>query len=169
VFHTHRSLTMRKSLKMAAVLLCVLPSVASARESMEARAVRLSRAYLGAWSSNSSAALRQVSFIYGPRVRFYGRILSRSGLHAEKRRFIQRWPIRRYALRSGTVRVLCSPAKARCTLNGVIDWRTESPSRAVRAHGSARFAQEIDFSTGRPLVVAESGSVLKKARRTTHG
>jgi hypothetical protein len=160
---------MRKSLTVPAILLCVLPSVASARGSMEATAVRLSRAYLGAWSSNSSASLRQVSFIYGPRVRFYGRVLSRSGLHAEKRRFIQRWPIRRYALRPGTVRVSCSPLKARCTLNGVIDWRTESPSRAVRAHGSARFVQGFDFSTGRPLIVFESGSVLKKARRITRG
>ena len=124
---------MRKSLKMAAVLLCVLPNVAAARGSMEANAFRLSRAYLGVWSSNSSAALQQVSLIYGPRVRFYGRVLNRSGLQAEKRRFIQRWPIRRYALRPGTVRVSCSPLKARCTLHGVIDWRTESPRRAVRA------------------------------------
>lgn len=160
---------MRKSLKMAAVLLCVLPNVAAARGSMEANAFRLSRAYLGVWSSNSSAALQQVSLIYGPRVRFYGRVLNRSGLQAEKRRFIQRWPIRRYALRPGTVRVSCSPLKARCTLHGVIDWRTESPRRAVRAHGSSWFVQGFDFSTGRPLIVSESGSVLKKGRRTTRG
>ena len=51
---------------MAAVLLCVLPNVAAARGSMEANAFRLSRAYLGVWSSNSSAALQQVGFIYGP-------------------------------------------------------------------------------------------------------
>ena len=160
---------MRKSLKMSAVLLCVLPNVAAARGSMEANAVRLSRAYLGVWSSNSSAALQQVSLIYGPRVRFYGRVLNRSGLQAEKRRFIQRWPIRRYALRPGTVRVSCSPLKARCTLHGMIDWRTESPRRAVRAHGSSRFVQGFDFSTGHPLIILESGSVLKNARRTTRG
>src|SRR5215203_6803505 len=136
---------------------------------MEAAAAKLSHHYLGVWSSNSSAAMRQVSFIYGSRVRFYGRLLNRSALHAEKRRFIQRWPIRRYALRPGTVRVSCSPLKARCTLHGVIDWRTESPRRAVRAHGSSWFVQGFDFSTGRPLIVSESGSVLKKGRRTTRG
>src|SRR5215208_6299859 len=160
---------MRKGLKVASILVRTLPSVAFARGSMEATAAKLSRAYLGVWSSNSSAAMRQVSFIYGSRVRFYGRLLRRSDLRAEKRRFIQRWPIRRYALRPGTVRVTCAPLKARCTLHGVIDWRTESPRRAVRAHGSSWFVQGFDFSTGRPLIVSESGSVLKKGRRTTRG
>jgi len=164
-----RSLTMRKGLKVASILLCTLPSVAFARDSMEATAAKLSRAYLGVWSSNSSAAMRQVSFIYGSRVRFYGRLLSRSDLHAEKRRFIQRWPIRRYALRPGTVRVTCAGPNARCTVRGVLDWRTESPSRGVEAHGSSRFVQAFDFSRGRPLIVSESGSVLKRARRTTRG
>src|SRR5215210_760510 len=119
------------------------------------------------WSSHSRAAMRQVSLVYGTRVRFYGRLLSRSDLQAEKRRFIQRWPIRRYALRPGTVRVACAARNARCTVSGVIDWRTESPSRGVQAHGSSRFVQAFDFSRGRPLIVSESGSVLKKARRTT--
>jgi len=138
---------MWKSLKLA-ILICVLPSVASARGSMEARAVELSRAYLGVWSSDSSAALRQVSSIYGPRVSFYGRVLTRSGLQAEKRRFIQRWPIRRYVLRPETVRIACSAPKARCTLKGVIDWRTESPSRAVRAHGSSGSYRALIFQQG---------------------
>ena len=146
---------MRKGLKMASILLCTLPSVAFARDSMEATAAKLSRAYLGVWSSNSSAAIRQVSFIYGSRVRFYGRLLSRSDLHAEKRRFIQRWPIRRYALRPGTVRVTCAGPNARCAVRGVLDWRTESPSRGVQAHGSSRFVQAFDFQEegpGAPLV-----------------
>jgi len=151
------------------ILLCTLPSVALSRGSMEAAAAKLSHDYLGVWSSNSSAAVRQVSFIYGSRVRFYGRLLSRSDLHAEKRRFIQRWPIRRYALRPGTVRVTCAGPNARCTVRGVLDWRTESPSRGVQAHGSSRFVQAFDFSRGRPLIVSESGSVLKRARRTTRG
>ena len=65
---------MRKSLTGASILLCTLPSVAVSRGSMEAAAARLSNDYLGMWSSNSSAAMRQVSFIYGSRVRFYGRL-----------------------------------------------------------------------------------------------
>jgi hypothetical protein len=168
--HSHLAeLTMRKSLTVASILLCTLPSVALSRGSMEAAAAKLSHDYLGVWSSNSSAAMRQVSFIYGSRVRFYGRLLSRSDLHAEKRRFIQRWPIRRYALRPGTVRVTCAGPNVRCTVRGVLDWRTESPSRGVQTHGSSRFVQAFDFSRGRPLIVSESGSVLKRGRRTTRG
>ena len=105
--------------------------------------------------------MRQVSFIYGSRVRFYGRLWRRSDLHAEKRRFIQRWPIRRYALRPGTVRVTCAGPNARCTVRGVLDWRTESPRRGAQAHGSSRFVQAFDFSRGRPLIVSEFGSVLE--------
>src|SRR5215210_1050770 len=134
---------MRKGLNVASILLCTLPSVAFARGSMEATAAKLSRSYLGVWSSNSSASIRQVNFIYDTRVRFYGRLLSRSDLHAEKRRFIQRWPIRRYALRPGTVRVTCAGPKARCAFRGVLDWRTESQSRVVQARGSSRFVQSF--------------------------
>ena len=146
-----------------------IPTPISSNATPSPAATKLSHDYLGMWSSNSSAAMRQVSFIYGSRVRFYGRLLSRSDLHAEKRRFIQRWPIRRYALRPGTVRVTCAAPNARCTVRGVLDWRTESPSRGVQAHGSSRFIQAFDFSRGRPLIVSESGSVLKRARRTTRG
>src|SRR5215203_2480929 len=79
--HSHLAeLTMRKSLTVASILLCTLPSVALSRGSMEAAAAKLSHHYLGVWSSNSSAAVRQVSFIYGSRVRFYGRHLNRSAL-----------------------------------------------------------------------------------------
>jgi hypothetical protein len=159
---------MRKSLTVAAIVLCTMPSVALSRGSMEAAAAKLSRDYLGVWSSNSSAAMRQVSFIYGSRVRFYGRLLSRSALHAEKRRFIQRWPIRRYALRSGTVRRMCG---AECEMHSSRSARLAHGEPEPRGSSPRLLAVRtgVRFFKRAPLIVSESGSVLKSARRTTRG
>ena len=40
---------------------------------------------------------------YAPQVRFYGRVTGLPALLAEKRRFVQRWPERRYQPRPGAL------------------------------------------------------------------
>ena len=154
---------MRITLRLAAATVGAVVSVSPVQAKMEQRAADLSRAYLEAWSFDTTAALRHVGELYAPRIRFYGRDLHRAALYVEKRRFIQRWPIRRYALRPGTVSVTCKAH--RCTVTGLMDWRAASPSRHAVAHGASRFVQTFDLSTGTPLIVAETGSVLQHAQR----
>src|SRR5215203_3871004 len=73
--------------------------------SMQQHSAEFARSYLQSWSSNPRAALDQVPQIYAPRTRFYGRLVDHRRLMREKAAFIQRWPVRHYAHRPGTMRV----------------------------------------------------------------
>ena len=72
---------MRISLSLAAAIVCGAVSISPAHANMEQRAADLSRAYLEAWSFDTTAALRHVGELYGPRIRFYGRDLHRAALY----------------------------------------------------------------------------------------
>ena len=130
---------------------------------MQQRSADLARSYLQTWSSNGRAALGQVPQLYAPRVRFYGRVLDRNKLLREKAVFFQRWPVRHYTHRPGTVRVSCDAGTRQCWVRSVIDWRAESRARRVVSRGASRFEQGIDLSGSRPVVFLESGAVLSHA------
>jgi len=132
---------------------------------MQQRSAALAHSYLQTWSSNARAALEQVPKLYAPRVRFYGRVLDRNGLMREKATFLQRWPVRRYAHRPGTMQVSCDAGSQRCLVRSVIDWHAESPARRVVSRGASRFEQGIDLSGSHPVVFLESGAVLSHAGR----
>jgi len=158
-------------LKVVAVLILAAtsPSVAFARATPGSRAAELSRAYLAVWSSNEATTLPRLKQVYAPQVRFYGRVLNHSGLLSEKRRFMKRWPVRRYALVPETVRVSCAAQGSTCTVTGLIQWKAENRARRAAAQGFSRFSQTFDFSLAKPMVVAETGSVLKQGRRSRRG
>ncbi len=158
---------MRKSSIPAvlALILASLPSAALAQTGMRTKAAELALAYLEHWSSDQRTTLAEVKQVYAPRVRFYGRTLSHSGLYSEKRRVAERWPVRTYEFNPGTGRVLCAAHSSKCTVTGLLRWKAENPNRRAVSQGLARFSQTFDFSTGRPVVVAENGSVVKSLRK----
>ena len=147
---------------------CPAPNVAQAGQagpasSLEQRSAQFAGSYLQVWSSSSRAAIAQVPRLYAPRVLFYGRVLDRRGLMREKARFIQRWPVRHYAHRPGTMRVSCDTHASKCMVRSVVDWRAESPARRAKSRGSSRFEQGIDFSAPKPVAFREGGSVISQA------
>src|SRR5215212_5128648 len=159
-----------RSVMAAFVLSCAaaFPSMVRSSEThsitnMQQCSAELARSYLQTWSSNSKAALDQVPQLYAPRTRFYGQLVDHRRLMREKAGFIQRWPVRHYAHRPGTMRVDCDAHSARCFVRSVIDWRTASPARRAVSRGIARFEQGIDLSGSRPVVFLEGGSVLASA------
>src|SRR3954469_10365916 len=145
-----------------------LPSVVQSNEArsvakLQKRSAEIAHSYLQTWSSDPRAALDQVPHLYAPRTRFYGQLVDHRRLMREKAGFIQRWPIRHYAHRPGSMRVVCEAHSARCFVRSVIDWRAASPARHAASRGSARFEQGIDLSGSRPVVFFEGGSVLASA------
>lgn len=123
---------------------------------MEARSAAIAETYLRTWSSNEGAAIGAVPYVYGPRVRFYGRDYSQRDLVAEKRRAIARWPSRDYRHRPGTMRVICNAAARKCAVRSIIDYRvTDGGGRQRR--GSSRFDLGISFAGARPVILYESG------------
>ena len=129
----------------------------------------LAYTYLEGWSSGNAQALADVQALYGPRVNFYGRFIDRATLFRQKRSFGQRWPVRRYEHRPGTMNIRCDARSQACLVRSVIDWRASSPARGAVSRGSSTFELGIGFSGPRPVVLFERWRVLTNGRRTAQG
>lgn len=117
--------------------------------------------YLAAWSSYSSATVHSVSSFYGSRVWFHGKNVSIHDLIEEKRRFLQRWPVREYRARPTSVVVQCDGVKDSCKVASLLEYRAENPTRKRRATGVANLELQVSFSTGRPEIVEENSSPVQ--------
>lgn len=126
---------------------------------MKERTTDIAIRYLLVWSSNDAAAVAGVPYVYGPRVRFYGRDYTQQMLMDEKRRAIRQWPIRRYVHRPGTLDVVCNEATQKCAARSITDFQVENPARGTFKRGSARFDLGISFEGPRPRILYEGGSL----------
>lgn len=153
---------------LATMCLTVVPGYAQAPErdvaTMRDLAADLANSYLRIWSAGDGPALNDVYEVYAPRVNFYGRILDRRGITAEKLRFVHRWPIRRYRLLPGTTRVDCDQTRRSCLVRTLIDWDAASPQRHAVSRGVSEFKLGIGFDGARPVVVYEGGRVVGRGR-----
>jgi hypothetical protein len=160
----------RISALCAAVVLCWAsgPGMAQGSDSELARmrdaSADLANTYLRIWSSSAHGALADVHEVYAPRVNFYGRVLDKRGITAEKMHFVRRWPIRRYSLRPGTTHVDCNAPRRACVVKTLIDWEAASPQRGAVSRGVSRFELGIGFAGSRPQVVYEGGRVVGRGR-----
>ncbi len=93
---------------------------------------------------------------------YYGSVKSRELVLQDKRRFLERWPERRYELRSNSVTAQCKADV--CRVSGLLDWRARSSARAASASGMAQFEYEVVLSDGAFRIVSESSSVVRLQR-----
>jgi hypothetical protein len=153
---------------LAALCLTGTASLAQAQQAdvatMRDLSADLANSYLRIWSSSDEAALQDVHEVYAPRVNFYGRMLDKRGITAEKMRFVRRWPIRRYSLRPGTTHVNCDPGRRSCVVKTLIDWTAAAPQRRQVSRGVSAFELGIGFAGGQPLVISEGGRVVGRGR-----
>ncbi|WP_238232301.1 hypothetical protein [Methylobacterium thuringiense] len=126
------------------------------------QAQRLTGEYLDSVSAPNGAMLAAAPRFYGDRVRFHGRTMSIAALVAEKRRFVRRWPERRYAAQDGTLRTACNAASATCIVRTVIGFSAQNPERGARSQGLSELNLTISFAGDRPVIVSESSRVLRR-------
>jgi hypothetical protein len=85
--------------------------------------------------------------------------MSIGALLQEKRRFVQRWPERRYHLRPDTMGVTCDPSGRSCTVRSVFDFAASNPAQNRRSQGIATVELVVGFVGDRPVITAESSLV----------
>jgi hypothetical protein len=153
---------------LAALCLAGPASLAQAQQpdvaTMRDLSADLANSYLRIWSSSDEAALQDVHEVYAPQVNFYGRMLDKRGITAEKMRFVRRWPVRRYSLRPGTTRVDCDQSRRSCVVRTLIDWTAAAPQRRQVSRGVSSFELGIGFAGAQPLVIYEGGRVVGRGR-----
>ena len=154
-----------RSMLVVAILLAS-GAAAEAASPMHKRTALLATRYLQVWSSSGAESVSGVPRLYEPTVAFYYQTYTHRQLMAEKRRAIQRWPVRRYAHRPGTMRIACNLAQQRCMARSIIDFEVQNPRRGTANHGSARFDLGISFAGQEPRIFYEGGGLNSRKART---
>lgn len=123
---------------------------------------RLARDYLASISGSNAATLAAAPGFYGDRVVFHGRTMSVASLMSEKRRFVQRWPERRYRPRPDSLRTACNAGLAVCRVQATVDFSAFSPDRGVRSQGTVDLELAVSLVGARPVIVAETSRVVRR-------
>ncbi len=115
-------------------------------------------------SGPDDEALAVLNNIYAETVRYFGKELSREQVVAQVQRFIERWPVRQYTPKEGSVTIDCDEALLTCAVNGQVQFDAQSATRNERSTGLATFGYSLSFrSPGQvPKIVVESGAVLER-------
>lgn len=123
---------------------------------------RLARDYLASISGPNGATLAAAPGFYGSQVVFHGRSMSVASLMSEKRRFVQRWPERRYRPRSDSLRTACNAGLAVCQVRATVDFSAFSPDRGVRSQGTVDLELAVSLAGARPVIIAENSRVVRR-------
>jgi DnaJ domain len=129
---------------------------------LDERAASFISARISRWSSAGASDLVAFVSAYADQVLYYGSLKSRELILQDKRRFLERWPERRYELRPGSVAAQCKANV--CSVRGVLDWRARSVARAASASGMAQFEYEVMVSDGAFRIISENSAVVRPRR-----
>jgi len=124
------------------------------------RVIAFAQDYFAHWSEANDQALSYFNSIYALSVVFYGASVNRAEIMKQKLAYAERWPLRIYTLKPGTVAAPCADDGSTCTVGGVVEWDCRSPTRKVHSIGTANFSLTVSFASGMPQVTGESGSVI---------
>jgi hypothetical protein len=134
----------------------------AAADALEGRAAHFISTRISTWSSANVADLAAFVGAYADQVFYYGSLKTRELVLQDKRRFLERWPERRYELRPNSIMATCKTDV--CRVSGVLDWRARSAARAASASGMAQFEYEVVLSDGVFRILSENSSVVRAQR-----
>ena len=117
------------------------------------------QSYLTMWSHNADITAAAVGRFYAPTVVYYGKRLSRAQVLADKLRYIQAWPMRRYAEVPGSIEASCNPDRSRCRVSVIMAWRRRGRDAKVSV-GRARIAFDFVPADGGRKIARESARNL---------
>ena len=131
----------------------------------EEDARNLAQNYLSVWSASNNQTLQATPGFYGSEVRFHGRSMSMAALLAEKRRFVQRWPNRRYRYEPGAMGVRCNSAGTSCIVRSTFAFDASNAKLGRRSRGVGAHELVVNFAGNRPVIVSENSRVLGRGGR----
>lgn len=157
--------------RMLGALLCLattplaVAAPSGAPKSLADQTVEYISAIMAVWSDpkeQMANVLDVVDLLYGQQVVYYGKTVNKQEVLADKRRFMQRWPERRYAVRPLTLKTTCDATRV-CAVSGIVDWSAANPATAAQARGSAEFYYRVLWSEqGAGVIIHEESKVLDR-------
>lgn len=115
-------------------------------------------------SGPNALALEYLKDRYADNLSYYGKPLSRDQVIVQLNRFFERWPVRRYKPKDGSVDIQCDVKTMVCVAKGTIEFDSRSPERKERSAGVASFEYELNYSspTATPKITAENGAIIER-------
>jgi hypothetical protein len=131
--------------------------------SLEQRSAAHINSIMATWSGpNTDAVIDALQRAYSAQVNYYGKQLSREDVLADKRKFIERWPQRKYVIRTQSLATSCERDEITvCTVTGTVDYVTSS-AQAARSQGSAQFEYRLLWTKQGPIIAHEAGKVIDR-------
>jgi hypothetical protein len=116
-------------------------------ETVEEQAASLLAHLFSSWNSGY---MQGISSMYADNVFYYGKETSKADVVLDKKRFMDRWPVRSYTVRPGTTSIRCNGRDTQldeCVASGTVDWVAANQTR--RATGVANFSYTLrPYPTG---------------------
>ena len=115
-------------------------------------------------SEDERSVLSYLDSIYPTVVDYYGKPTPKRVVMAEKRRFVDRWPIRHTwpHTESPQPRITCDGARPECEISGLRDFDSVNPTRSARSTGTFRYHYEVSFAASTPLILSEDSRVISR-------
>nr|ALS90961.1 MetaGeneMark_Unknown Function [uncultured bacterium] len=130
--------------------------------SLDSRARAFVEDYMRRTEGETEQVLTFVRNSFGAEIRYYGKVVPNAQVVEEKRRYLTRWPQRRYNLKPDTMRVQCDEARSTCQMSGELDYDVRDPRAARTSSGAATYDLRVVFTQAGPKVVEESGRTLAR-------
>lgn len=98
-------------------------------------------------------------------VDYYGKLTSRADVLKDKERYVARWPVRSYRLRTETIRTSCDESKATCRVGGLLDFALSNPADGRKSSGASSFEFGIRFGADGGRIFHESGKIIAAQKK----
>jgi hypothetical protein len=148
--------------KVASVAPAAISPPPSNAALLDTRARAFVEDYMRRTEGDTEQVLTFVRNSFGAEIRYYGKVVPNAQVVEEKRRYLTRWPQRRYQLKPETMRVQCDEARSTCQMSGELDYDVRDPRAARTSSGAASYELRVVFTPGGPKVVEESGRTLAR-------
>ena len=129
---------------------------------LDGRARAFVEDYMQRTEGDTEQVLAFVRNSFGAEIRYYGKVVPNAQVVEEKRRYLTRWPQRRYQLKPDTMRVQCDEARSTCQMSGELDYDVRDPRAARTSSGAATYDLRVVFTQAGPKIVEESGRTLAR-------
>ncbi len=129
---------------------------------LDSRARAFVEDYMRRTEGETEQVLAFVRNSFGAEIRYYGKVVPNAQVVEEKRRYLSRWPQRRYRLKPDTMRVQCDEPRATCVISGALDYDVRDTRSARSSSGAATYELRVVFTPAGPKVVEERGQTLAR-------
>mgnify|MGYP006285646851 CR=1 FL=1 len=127
---------------------------------LERAAIEFARGFQLEASRGPQRSLELVRRTYDDSFVFYGKLIDKAKILAEKERYFNRWPLSIYTPLLDTLRASCDGRT--CVVSGEVEFNSSDYEQKRRSAGRAEFIYGLRYDGSRFFVSSESGKVLQR-------